>query len=157
LAKLIRAGRLLCSKFKLLSIPEILNSQDRRKQILIHLISNNMALDLRKTWFHSILTADQRQLTRLLYCTPNPDSGRQRLEWTASTADPYLADILPLNTLNKAQEKFGVVFSEINGFTAAILMLGDQNTSERLEIARLLCGVSSWITIRYNSFVEFFA
>lgn len=101
-----------------------------------------MATDLHKTWFQSILKADIRQLTRLLYCTPNPDIGRKRLEWTVSTADPYLADLLPNEALRKFQEKFRVEFQELDGITIAILMLAQPDIKEGLEVSRLLCGVS---------------
>ena len=110
-----------------------------------------MATDIKKTWFEVILKADHRQLTRLLYCTPTPDAGRQRLgDWQVSLADPFMADLLPLATLKKFQVQFGVAFAELTGLPLAIMMLGEKSagagSDDRLEIARLLCGVraESW-------------
>jgi hypothetical protein len=97
-----------------------------------------MATDLRKIWFEAIEERNMNQIYRLLYSTPNPEAGVERLAWTCAETTGFPADIMA-----SAQQKLDAVNANgMNALCYSILLWMNDQKSPRLEVVRTLATVS---------------
>jgi hypothetical protein len=95
-----------------------------------------MATDLRQIWFLAIRTADSFELNRLLFTTPSPSAGVERLSWTLP------ADLESQINLVDYEKTLGTSRAEINGLEYAVInWLTDKKSVPRFDVIRTLISV----------------
>jgi hypothetical protein len=94
-----------------------------------------MATDLKKVWFNSIAEGNVQSVSRLVYATPNPKAGEERIQWRTDFAAELSTDISSKLDLDDTREFWALPY-------AILCFLKSGKSKPCLDIIKIILSVS---------------